>query len=926
MTRRKHWLILIPFAIPGWYLMRTTAAPLQSADSSNTTLFIRLGDHAASVEKWDGTIRIAGGELVSLVEWQFSAEDGITGRDSWRVSTRRDAVAPYADLHYTEMRPGSTPEVRFHPIGLYATMRAGGGDTRIEIHTAQGDFGFRLAEIATEPKAMLGGRATVARAPSVAKLTTAEYEDDNPAIAALSDGSIAVAWIAYKGRADRILLRQYRSGAWGAVEEVAAPAPGIFRCSLAAGREGNLWAFWSQREGDAWHLWVRRRAASGWNRPERVGGTGTDTFHSAAASPDGTVFVAWQSFRGGRSHVYLRSHNNGGWTPEMKLSESAGNDWEPAVAAGAGNSAYIAWDTYDQGNYDIRFRALRAGSLQPEQRVTSGPRFQAHAAVAVDAQGRPWVAWDEAGVNWGKDQGFLIPTPLATPLHRERNIALAMFDGSAWQSPRTPAPMEPNAEHPRIAFDGEGNLSMIFRHWTRREDRTIGSPINWENFLTRFDGREWSEPLPIPRSQGSIEKHAALTSAPDGKVWAAWMTDNRPFSSQVPGNADIFAAPLPKAHQANWAAALAPYNEPKVEAIPVHTREADDIKAVRAYEISAASRRYHIYRGDMHRHSDFSQDFKYDGSLLEIYRYAIDAAAMDYLAITDHQAGFDQEYTWWEGQKLVDLFQTPPAFSPLYAYERSVPYPNGHRNVIFKERGVRTLPIPPDEMQGKAGAAKLYEYLRANGGIAMPHSSATGQGTDWRDNGGDLEPLVEIYQGYRTSYEYEGAPRAATANNPQAQKSGWEPAGFVWNAWAKGYKLGVQASSDHWSTHISYACLVAENLTRESLFDAIKKRRSYGATDNIVLEFRSGDHLMGEAFTSAAAPRFTVRTIGTGTIKQVDVIKNRQFIYTTRPGERQASFELTDLEFGPGESWYYVRVLQEDGQLAWSSPIWIKKQ
>jgi hypothetical protein len=119
---------------------------------------------------------------------------------------------------------------------------------------------------------------------------------------------------------------------------------------------------------------------------------------------------------------------------------------------------------------------------------------------------------------------------------------------------------------------------------------------------------------------------------------------------------------------------------------------------------------------------------------------------------------------------------------------------------------------------------------------------------------------------------------------------------------------------------------VAENLTRESLFDAIKKRRSYGATDNIVLEFRSGDHLMGEAFTSAAAPRFTVRTIGTGTIKQVDVIKNRQFIYTTRPGERQASFELTDLEFGPGESWYYVRVLQEDGQLAWSSPIWIKKQ
>ena len=207
----------------------------------------------------------------------------------------------------------------------------------------------------------------------------------------------------------------------------------------------------------------------------------------------------------------------------------------------------------------------------------------------------------------------------------------------------------------------------------------------------------------------------------------------------------------------------------------------------------------------------------------------------------------------------------------------------------------------------------------------MPHSTATDQGTDWRDNGGDLEPLVEIYQGYRTSYEYEGAPRAATANNPQAQKSGWEPAGFVWNAWAKGYKLGVQASSDHWSTHISYACLIAEHLTRESLFDATKKRHSYGATDNIILEFRSGDHLMGDAFTSATAPKFTVRTVGTGPIKQIDLIKNGQFIYTTRPAEKQASFEFTDLGFDPGESWYYVRVLQEDGQLAWSSPIWVKK-
>jgi hypothetical protein len=827
------------------------------------------------------------------------------------------------------MRPGSTPPVLFHPTGVYVTLRSP-AEARVSVHTAQGDFSFGVGEVSDEVKPQLGGRATVVRVPTPQKLSEAQYEDDEPAITALPDGGFAVAWVAYRNRADRVLLREYHAGAWTPPGEVTSSPGDVFRCSLAAGSGGDLWAFWNQRDGDLWHLWGRRRSGGSWGAPERIGGEGTDSFHRAAAAPDGTVFVAWQSFRGGHSDIYLRARGRDGWAPEVRMSESPANDWEPAVAAGPDGTAYVAWDTYDRGDYDVWFRSWRAGELSPVRKITTGPRFQAHAAVAVDGQGRPWVAWDESGVNWGKDQGFLIPTPLASPLHRERSIQVTMWNGSGWQSPRAVVPMGGNAEHPQMMFDGAGNLTLLFRHWTRHNDRTIGSPMNWDDYLTRFDGSRWTSPQPLASSAGSIEKYPAMARGRDGEVRAAWMTDNRPFASQVPGNADVYFAELGAARGTPGSAALEPYREPFAEVIPVHTREADDVKEVRGYRLASAGKQYAIYRGDMHRHSDVSQDFKYDGSLLEIYRYAIDVASFDYLAITDHQAGYDQEFTWWQNQKLVDLFQVGGAFSPLYAYERSLPYPNGHRNVVFAKRGVRTLPIPPDELSGKVGAAKLYEYLRRNQGIAMPHSSATAQGTDWRDNGGELEPLVEIYQGYRTSYEYEGAPRAATRDNPQAQKSGWQPEGFWWNALAKGYKLGVQASSDHWSTHISYACLLAEDLTRDGLFDAIKRRHAYGATDNIVLEFRAmvggTEHIMGDAFAAAESPRFAVKVGGTGTIRQIDVIKNAKFIYTARPGEKNARFELTDREFGPGESWYYVRVLQEDGQLAWSSPMWVKKQ
>ena len=43
-------------------------------------------------------------------------------------------------------------------------------------------------------------------------------------------------------------------------------------------------------------------------------------------------------------------------------------------------------------------------------------------------------------------------------------------------------------------------------------------------------------------------------------------------------------------------------------------------------------------------------------------------------------------------QKTMELYHVPPAFTPMFTYERSVPYPHGHRNVMFVRRGVRPLP------------------------------------------------------------------------------------------------------------------------------------------------------------------------------------------------------------------------------------------
>lgn len=939
----KTWIaipVLLLLAAGAFYYARTAPQQATQRPGALAALYLSLGENATSVERWDGSVNVSGGRLVSLEGRHFMRNDAITGANSWRCTNRRDEITGFPRITYNEMNPEEAPPPLFFPAGLYVTLEPS-GDPQVSVNTAQGNFRFRLSETGFDPKPFLNGRVTVTRVPAVEKLTSEEYEDDEAAIAALPGGSIAVAWVAYRDRADRVLLRTLSNGVWTAPEEVTPKPADIFRCSLAVDSDGHLWTFWSEREGQRWHIFGRQRREGKWLPPLRLSGEGSNTFHRAAASHDGHVFVVWQSFRGAerrvQSDIYMKVYANGSWSDEMQVSTSPANDWEPAVAGGASGSAFIAWDSYDKGNYDIYFRPYENGRLGPVQPVTSSPRFQAHASVAVDPNNRPWLAWDESGVNWGKDHGYLITPPMAVPLHQERSVRVAMWDGKQWMEPKAAIPefyvyrLFSNMENPHIAFDGQGTLTMVLRHWTRQNCYGIGSRLGWENFVTRFDGQRWTYPVPLAHSIGSIEKRPALVRAQNGAVWAAWMTDNRPLADPVPQNADIYAANLgasvrPASIQAGG---LRPFEEPFAEALPIHPFETENVEAIRGYTIEAGDRRYKIYRGDMHRHTDISPDFKYDGSLIEVYRYALDAASLDYIAPTDHQIGYDQEFTWWQHEKLVDLFHLPGSFTPLFGYERSLPFPNGHRNVIFPQRGVRTLPIGEAERRGQQNTGPLlFPYLKKNNGISMPHSSGTPQGTDFRDNDPEVEPLIEIFQGYRASYEYQDAPLAASRQKQREQRSGFNPLGYWWNALAKGLKLGVQASSDHWSTHMSYACIVSERLSRESLFDAMKKRHAYAATDNIILDFQAEAggrrYIMGDVIKSRTAPALKLRAIGTERIKQLVIVKNQKFIYVGHPNTREVSLEFTDRDFQPGANYYYMRVVQVDNNVAWSSPIWVE--
>ena len=118
--------------------------------------------------------------------------------------------------------------------------------------------------------------------------------------------------------------------------------------------------------------------------------------------------------------------------------------------------------------------------------------------------------------------------------------------------------------------------------------------------------------------------------------------------------------------------------------------------------------------------------------------------------------------------------------------------------------------------------------------------------------------------------------------------------------------------------------MLAEQFTRAGILDALRKRHTYSATDNIIVDFRIGGALMGDITEASAPPKLSVHIIGSAAIAQIDVIKNNKYVHQIKPGKNDVAFEYLDNAMEAGESYYYVRAEQTDGQLAWSSPIWVQ--
>ena len=68
-----------------------------------------------------------------------------------------------------------------------------------------------------------------------------------------------------------------------------------------------------------------------------------------------------------------------------------------------------------------------------------------------------------------------------------------------------------------------------------------------------------------------------------------------------------------------------------------------------------------------------------------------------------------------------------------------------------------------------------------------------------------------------------------------------------------------------------------------------------------------------------------VKVVGTAAIRQIDIIRSNTYLHTRQNLGAETDFTFVDNNPLPGESYYYVRVMQANEQMAWSSPIWVRR-
>ena len=727
------------------------------------------------------------------------------------------------------------------------------------------------------------------------------------------------AWVAWseRGRAgDRICLRRFSDG-MSALEVSTTQGVECQPCILRQSDE-TLRIFWIAHRSGAWHLMTRELRGGVLGQESSLVSSAEGLFHPRALlDAEGRCWVVYELVVAHQTHLAVLSLEDRIVGP---VHTPDGPCSRPALSLGPGGRPWVVYDCYLEGHFQVFLQPLDAAATPV--RVTRDGYQNLQPSVASDSHENLWIAWASNRNAAFRDRWWLT-----------KWVSLCRFDGESFT---VPAGSQPGVdlynedawqgwEFPAVAVDAHGRVWLF-----GQASHTL--------YAQYVDGGGWSPLHTVAERRWGSWKPRARVAGSDPLYVAAMGL----------GGAQLQRIELQPTTGGNIPLA------PPVEPPPVRLRS--HRHAERPSLMTRGGEQLQYFFGDLHAHSAYSDALN---DVDEFYYRYRDAYGYDFAALTDHDFLEGIELSQSELKMIwnhADRLTRPGEFVAFYGYEWTAPaladhagegmtVGEGHRHILYPDQTGPLLSYGEDSANtGK----KLLRRLRGIRALVIPHHTAW-SGTDWDAHDPELQRLIEVCSTHGR-FEFPG-------NKPIGyRRDHLHPGKYVVDALARDYRLGFVGGSDshglRWhatemegraghipaGTRVGWkedafrtgmTVILAPELTRDALFGALYDRRCYATSgEPIVLDVRVNGELMGSEVSTSEPPHITASVRGTSPIRSIDVIRSGHPFGGVQcmPGEgvQALTFAMDDTIIIPGENhYYYVRVLQEDGNMAWSSPIWI---
>ncbi len=376
-------------------------------------------------------------------------------------------------------------------------------------------------------------------------------------------------------------------------------------------------------------------------------------------------------------------------------------------------------------------------------------------------------------------------------------------------------------------------------------------------------------------------------------------------------------------------------------------------KPVKAQNTHPSIGGYNVYYGHLHNHSDASDEVYSTPS--SQYLYAKNTAQLDFFGLANHD--HDDNFTlakWNIIKSTADLYNQNGVFTTFYGFEWSSTYLYGHIAVIntadycYSKSSIHTeAPIVSnfnDLMIWLSNRSNGVAFLNHPGAFAPQVAGSNYEFSNGTANGhfksAPSNQIVGMELWNKTNYfdNYYDNQNKLGFNTTDNK-------GYYDEALARGWKIGAMGSLDNhaqtWSLGSNQArmAILANNLTRADLLAAIQAKRFYSTEDaNLALSFKIGGQEMGSSITTPGSKSVNVIVSDGNSNDTFFKIILHKGSFSTDPNINTPNithqYTWTSTSIIPNQAcstsveavagdYYYVEVIQDDGNRAISSPIWI---